>query len=106
MILTILVGLLTFAQSQCPSGCICDEHDKSAQCVQTDEDAKFVHIPDGLPWYVQEVILTDNLIKVIPADAIPKRNNIQGRLCTSKNFLTNFLKFSVKIFKVGIFYEF
>lgn len=80
MILTILIGLLTLAQSQCPSGCICDEHDKSAQCVQTDEDAKFVHIPDGLPWYVQEVILTDNLIKIIPADAIPKRNNIQERL--------------------------
>jgi len=74
----IFVLLLTLARGQCPHGCICDEHDKTAQCHAVNAEEKFTAVPDGFPWFIQEVILTDNLLKSIPADAFPKRSNIQN----------------------------
>jgi hypothetical protein len=60
-------------QGQCPLVCHCDEHDKTAQCAQQDLEA----VPENLPWFVQELIISENKIKKVPKDAFPKKNNIQ-----------------------------
>ena len=45
---------INVVKSQCPVGCICDEHDKTAQCIIAEEDDKFRDVPNGFPWFVQE----------------------------------------------------
>ena len=66
--------------SQCPLVCHCDDHDKTAQCVAQSLDA----VPENLPWFVQELSISENLIKRIPKDAFPKKNNIQDFVGSKK----------------------
>ena len=77
----LLLFVVGKSRGQCPLVCHCDDHDKTATCVQQGLDA----VPENLPWFVQELSLSENQIQRLPKDAFPKKSNIQecGLIFTS-----------------------
>ena len=66
-----LLGLFHYIFA-CPVSCLCDEPDKLATCNSEQLDS----VPKNFPWFVQEILLQDNNIKILNKQTFPSRQNL------------------------------
>jgi len=68
----LLIFRFNSVRAQCPLVCSCDDHDKTANCESQELEA----VPENLPWFVQDLSLSENKLNRIPKNAFPGKNNL------------------------------